>query len=95
MSDIGYSASMSKPMTLTEKKLIAMSPEMVDAIREFRFANRIETESQAIRQLIHTGLAARPILLDVQKMLVSLRPVGGESDLDRHIEAIQAALGHK
>jgi len=42
--------------------------------------------------LIHTGLAARPVLLDIQKILIELRPVGGESELDEHIEAIQKAL---
>jgi len=80
---------------LTIKKLINLSPEMVEDVKEFRFKNRIETESEAIRQLIHTGLAARPILVEVQKMLVQLRPVGGESDLDKHIESIQAALNSK
>lgn len=87
--------SMSKQATLSVKKLINLSPEMVEDIREFRFDQRIETESEAIRQLIHTGLAARPILLDIQKMLVDLRPVGGASDLDGHIEAIQRALNPK
>lgn len=86
---------MPKPPTLTEKKLIAMSESMVAAIREYRFQNRIDTESEAIRQLIQTGLAARPILLDIQKMLVGLRPVGGASELDEHIEAIQQALNPK
>ena len=66
-----------------------------EAIDDYRFANRITTRAEAIRQLIHTGLAARPILLDVQKMLVSLRPVGGASDLDEHIEAIHRALNPK
>lgn len=65
------------------------------AIDDFRFKNRINTRAEAIRQLIHTGLAARPILVNVQKMLVELRPVGGESDLDKYIEAIHAALNSK
>ncbi len=66
-----------------------------EAIDDYRFANRITTRAEAIRQLIQTGLAARPILLDVQKMLVNLRPVGGDSDLDEHIEAIHRALNPK
>lgn len=44
------------------------------AIDDFRFKNRINTRAEAIRQLIHTGLAARPILVEVQKMLAQLRP---------------------
>lgn len=55
----------------------------------------LPSRAEAIRQLIHTGLAARPILLDIQKMLVGLRPVGGTSDLDEHIEAIHRALNPK
>lgn len=66
-----------------------------EAIDDYRFANRITTRAEAIRQLIHIGLAARPILLDIQKMLVDLRPVGGAPELDEHIEAIQRALNPK
>lgn len=74
---------------------VMVSATEASAIDDFRFANRISTRAEAIRQLIHTGLAARPILLDVQKMLVNLRPVGGDSDLDEHIEAIHRALKPK
>lgn len=86
---------MPKPPTLTEKKLIAMSESMVAAIREYRFQNRIDTESEAIRQLIHTGLAARPILVDVQSMLLHLTRNNPDPDLDRYIEAIHKALNPK
>lgn len=60
-----------------------------------RHQPELPSRAEAIRQLIHTGLAARPILLDIQKMLVGLRPVGGASDLDAHIEAIHRALNPK
>ena len=80
---------------LTSKKLINLSPEMVEDVKEFRFKNRIETESEAIRQLIHTGLAARPILVEVQKMLLHLTRNNPDPELDRYIEAIHAALNSK
>jgi len=57
-----------------------------------RHQDDLPSRAEAIRRLIHTGLEARPILLDIQKMLVKLRPLGGESELDEHIEAIQQAL---
>jgi metal-responsive CopG/Arc/MetJ family transcriptional regulator len=60
-----------------------------------RHQPELPSRAEAIRQLIHTGLAARPILLDIQKMLVGLRPVGGASELDEHIEAIHKALNPK
>ncbi|GEM_PF-6534619 len=53
---------MAKPLKLSEKKLIALTPEMVESIKEFRFSNRIDTESEAIRQLISIGLRANKTL---------------------------------
>lgn len=90
-----YMFAMAKNSKFPSRKLAYFSDEMAKAIDDFRYENRIPSENEAIRQLIHTGLAARPILVEVQKMLVQLRPVGGESDLDKHIEAIHAALNSK
>ena len=56
MGDIGYIAHMAKQAVLTEKKLVALDPEMVAAIKAFRFAQQINTESEAIRRLIELGL---------------------------------------
>jgi len=50
---------MAKPLVLTEKKLIAMSPEMVSAINDWRFKNRVNTESEAVRRLIAFALNAQ------------------------------------
>ena len=40
------------------KKLIAMSPELVHAIENYRFSNHIGSEADAIRRLIDLGLKA-------------------------------------
>ena len=60
MADIAYIGDMDRPSVLTVKKLIAMSPEMAQAIENFRFAHKIGSESEAIRQLIDAGLKANP-----------------------------------
>lgn len=82
-------------MALQNDKQFQMrvSDDFIRSIDDWRRQQEeLPSRAEAIRQLIHTGLAARPILVEVQKMLVQLRPVGGESDLDKHIEAIHAAL---
>lgn len=40
------------------KKLITISPEMLDEIDAYRFSNRIKTELEAIRKLLAAGLKA-------------------------------------
>lgn len=40
----------------TVKKLIALTPEMAEAISGFRFDARIGAEAEAIRRLIELGL---------------------------------------
>lgn len=40
----------------TTRKLISMPKELVQEIENYRFANRIKTEAEAIRQLIKIGL---------------------------------------
>jgi hypothetical protein len=49
---------MAKQAILTAKKLVALDPEMVKAIEDYRFGARIRTESEAIRRLIEIGLEA-------------------------------------
>jgi metal-responsive CopG/Arc/MetJ family transcriptional regulator len=44
----------------TVRKLVSLPREMVGRIEEFRFSNRIKTESEAIRRLIEAGLSAQP-----------------------------------
>lgn len=47
---------MARPVTLTVKKLISLTPDLAGAIEEFRFAQHINTEAEAIRRLIQLGL---------------------------------------
>ncbi|MBX6745234.1 MAG: hypothetical protein IRY87_24630 [Acetobacteraceae bacterium] len=42
----------------TVRKLVSLSRPLVQAIEDFRFQNRIKTESEAIRRLIELGLQA-------------------------------------
>ncbi len=46
--------------------------------------------AEAIRQLIHTGLAARPILKDLLRLIEHLP---ADPDMERHAAAIREALG--
>ena len=49
---------MAPPILFPIKKLIAITPEVAKAIEDYRFANRINSESEAIRELIAAGLKA-------------------------------------
>ena len=40
------------------KKLVPLTTEMAERVREYRFAQRIESENEAIRRLIEAGLKA-------------------------------------
>jgi len=42
----------------TVRKLVSLPKAMVQAIEDFRFGERIKTESEAIRRLIELGLKA-------------------------------------
>jgi hypothetical protein len=49
---------MGRPSEFPVKKLIAITPEVAKAIEDYRFANRMKTEAEAIRRLIEAGLGA-------------------------------------
>ena len=49
-------ATMPRPLTFPIKKLIGFDPELWKRIQEYRFNARINTESDAIRELIAAGL---------------------------------------
>jgi hypothetical protein len=49
---------MPPPTQFPVKKLIAITPEIAQAIEDYRFANRIKSEAEAVRRLIETGLKA-------------------------------------
>lgn len=50
----------------------------------------IPTRPEAIRQLIHTGLAARPILRDLLRLIEHLPT---DPEMERHATTIREALG--
>ena len=74
----------------TARKLVSMPHETVRAIQNFRFANRMASESQAIRRLINIGLHSEPMLRDLLAMMERLPQ---DPDLDRHMASIRAMLG--
>lgn len=90
-----YYTYMAKDTQYPIRKLAYFSEEMAASISEFRYKSRIPSENEAIRRLIHSGLTARPLLLEFQEILVKMRPIGEASELDEHIEAIQRALNPK
>lgn len=48
---------MAKQTTLPHKRLIQLDDDLANQINEFRFSQRINTESEAIRELLRRGLA--------------------------------------
>jgi hypothetical protein len=58
--NILYYQRMARPRIYPIKKVIGFDPEMLERIRNFRFDQRIDTESDAIRQLIEAGLGKAP-----------------------------------
>lgn len=53
-----YITGMAVNRDTTVRKLVSLPRAMVEAIEDFRFAQRIKTESEAIRRLIELGLEA-------------------------------------
>ena len=53
---------MAPPVLYPVKKLIAITPEAAQAIEDYRFANRLKTEAEAIRRLIDAGLKAANLI---------------------------------
>ena len=49
---------MSRPPQFPVKKLISLSQNQADQIRDYRFDARIDSETEAIRKLIELGLEA-------------------------------------
>jgi hypothetical protein len=54
--DIVYITGMAVDPEKTVRKLVSLPIPMVQAIADFRFQQRISTESEAIRRLIEAGL---------------------------------------
>lgn len=49
---------MARPKVMAVRKIVSLPPEIARAVDDFRFENRIPTESEAIRRLIELGLSA-------------------------------------
>ena len=49
---------MSKDTIYTVKKLLSLTEDQAKRISDFRFENRLQSENEAIRQLIDLGLDA-------------------------------------
>lgn len=60
-----------------------------EAIDEWRYSNRVPTRAEAIRRLIHVGIAAEPILRDLLRLIEHLN----DPELAKHEKAIKEALG--
>ena len=56
-----YMVYMKSEPIYTVKKLLALTPELAQRIDEYRFKQRIKSESEAIRLLISQGLAAEVV----------------------------------
>jgi Arc/MetJ-type ribon-helix-helix transcriptional regulator len=49
---------MAKPKTMETRKLVSMPAQLANAIEDYRYTNRIPSDSEAIRRLIEAGLRA-------------------------------------
>jgi len=49
---------MSRETAYPVKKLVGLTEEQAERISDFRFGNRLNSENEAIRQLIELGLQA-------------------------------------
>lgn len=54
---------------MASRKPVSLTPQLVEAVEEFRFARRFKTESDAIRHLIELGLNAEPYLRALLQIL--------------------------
>ena len=52
---------MARPKVLDDvkRKMVSLPAELAQAVEDYRFANRLKTEAEAIRRLIEAGLGAR------------------------------------
>lgn len=48
---------MARPRTMAGRKMVSLPPELWERLDDFRFGNRLRTESDAIRRIIERGLA--------------------------------------
>lgn len=49
---------MARPKIMATRKIVSLSPQLAQAVEDFRFENRIGSEAEALRRLIELGLEA-------------------------------------
>lgn len=55
---VSFMAKIGRPKLMAERVQVSLTPELAAAVDEFRFGNRIGSESEAIRRLLERGLEA-------------------------------------
>jgi metal-responsive CopG/Arc/MetJ family transcriptional regulator len=68
------------------RKLVSLPHDLVTAIDDFRFKNRIKTESETIRQLLEAGLCAKQFVTSDQ--LISFCRDKQKYDIAQYLESI-------
>jgi hypothetical protein len=48
-----------RPKSMETRKIVSLPAELAQAIENYRFANRLKTEAEAIRRLLVAGLKAQ------------------------------------
>lgn len=76
---------------MASRKPVSLTPQLVEAVEEFRFSRRFKTESDAIRHLIELGLGAEPYLRASLEML-DKPPYNQEPERAAQIEALRRLL---
>jgi hypothetical protein len=54
-------AMLGRPKSMETRKIVSLPAELAQAIEDYRFANRMKTEAEAIRRLIELGLGKAPV----------------------------------
>lgn len=76
---------------MASRKPVSLTPQLVEAVEEFRFSRRFKTESDAIRHLIELGLAAEPYMRAFLEML-DKPPYNDEPEQAAQIKTLRQLL---
>lgn len=74
----------------TVQKLVAMPRELAAQVSDYRFANRLNSEAEAIRRLLGIGLAAEPVMKELRTYLEA-HGDPNDPDVKRALEQLRAA----
>ncbi len=84
---------MSKPKTMAGRKMVSLPPFLWEKVADYRFGRRINTESQAIRELLTYGLAHLAAAEDMKDLRQLLDRIAGQLSFD-DAKALQSLLGN-